>query len=314
MTDDDATDATDGTAPEPALVRRLRHLARWRSPSGPWQRVVQVVAALVFVVGAVVSARALDLGPGGIRWWPVVVLAVAGTPLTIALNAAELRVMAWCLDGRDVLTWSRSVRVVVVATAANVLPLPGGALVRIQALRATGASGGRATAINLVAALMWVATAVGVGGLAAWSRVPLVAGLAVVGAMVGGIASLVALRMSAPGWSPAAAATLFALELATTLLHGAKLTLALWALDVTAGIDQALVLGVAGPVSAAAGVFPSGLGLAEVLAALTATLVALAPAAGFGATALVRIVGLASTAPLVLGLRDVRSDLSAENP
>lgn len=295
-----ASSSVDRGAPEPRTLAFVQRLTRWRTPSPRWRRAIQVLAAAVFVGGIVVSFQRLELEVADIRWWPLVVLAVVGTPLTIVANAAELRVMARCLDRDAALSWPRAVRVVVLATAANILPIPGGAMVRIQALRAGGAGGGRATSINLIAALLWVATAIGVAGVAALGFAPLTGVLAMGGAVVGLAVSAGALRATMPVWSWSSAATLWGVEVATTLLHAAKLYLALSALGIAAGLDQALVLGVAGPVSAAAGVFPSGLGLAEVLAALTATLVALAPAAGFSATAVVRVVGLLSTAPLVV--------------
>lgn len=273
---------------------------------------IQLVAVAVFVGGVVVSVQRLDLRVADVTWWPLVVLAVVGTPATIAVNAAELRAMTRCLDPAGRLPWLRAGSVVVLATAANVLPLPGGAMVRIQALRAGGATTGRATAINLVAALLWVATAVVIAGVAVWRFAPVPGLLAVGAGTAGAVVALVSLHAAMPVWSTASAGGLLLIEVATTLLHAVKLYLALLALGIAAGIDQALVLGVAGPISAAAGVFPSGLGLAEVLAALTAALVALAPAAGFGATALVRVVGLLVTAPLAL-VSDLRS-LAEEGP
>lgn len=298
--------------PPPGVLARLERLTRWRAPSPRWRRVIQVVAVVIFVGGIVVSVQRLDLRVADITWWPLVVLAVLGTPATIAVNAAELRAMTRCLDRAASLPWSRAGSVVVLATAANVLPLPGGAMVRIQALRAGGATTGRAAAINLVAALLWVAAAVVVAGIAVWRMVPVAGLLAVAVGVAGGGVALVALRAAMPVWSVASALRLGGIEVVTTLLHAVKLYLALLALGIAAGLDQALVLGVAGPISAAAGVFPSGIGLAELLAALTAALVALAPAAGFGATALVRVIGLLVTAPLAL-VSDVRA-LAQDDP
>jgi hypothetical protein len=283
----------------------VRRLAGWRSPSPRWRGVVLLAAVGVFVVGVVASFRGLELAPGDVRWWPLLVLAVVGTPATIAVNAAELRVMGHLLGGD--LPWSRAVRVVVLATAANVLPVPGGAVVRIQALTAAGAGAVRATGVNLAAALVWVATAVTVAGVVALRLAPGPAVLAVALGGVGTVVALTAVRASATRRSARGLIALSVVELVTTLLHGGRLWLALVVLGVPVGLDRALVIGVAGPLSAAAGVFPSGLGLAEVLAAGLASLVALAPAAGFGATAVVRVVGLATSAPLalVLGVRDV---------
>jgi hypothetical protein len=299
----------------PAL-RALRRVTRWRTPPPRWRGLILLLAGAIFVVGIVLSLRGLDLSAADVVWWPIGVLALVGTPLTILLNAAELRAMARCLDERTELSWARAVRVVVIATAANILPLPGGALVRVQALSSGGAGLARATAINLIAAVLWLGASVALAGGAALAHVPLAGTLALVGGGLAIVVGIAAVRPVAARWAPSAVAVLLGVEVATTLLHAAKLLLALVALGIAAGLSEALVLGVAGPLSAAAGIFPSGLGLAELLSALLAPVVALSAAAGFGATALVRLVGLVSTAPLALflGVRDVSADPSSPAP
>jgi hypothetical protein len=303
-------------AAEPPLVRRLRRLTRWRTPPPRWRGLILLLAGAIFAVGIVLSFRGLDLELADIVWWPLVALALLGTPLTILLNAAELRAMARCLDDTTMLSWPRAVRVVVVATAANILPLPGGALVRVHALGTAGAGVAKATAINLIAAVLWLGAAIALAGVAALTYVPLAGVLALVGGLAAVALGAAAVRAVASRWSTAAVAGLLGVEVATTLLHAAKLYLVFLALAVPAGLTEALVVGVAGPVSAAAGVFPSGLGLAELLSALLAPAVALPAAAGFGATAVVRLVGLVSTAPLALwlGVRDVAGTLGTADP
>jgi hypothetical protein len=303
-------------AAEPPLVRRLRRLTRWRTPPPRWRGLILLLAGAIFAVGIVLSFRGLDLELADIVWWPLVVLALLGTPLTILLNAAELRAMARSLDDTTMLSWPRAVRVVVVATAANILPLPGGALVRVHALGTAGAGVAKATAINLIAAVLWLGAAIALAGVAALTYVPLAGVLALVGGLAAVALGAAAVRAVASRWSTTAVAGLLGVEVATTLLHAAKLYLVFIALAVPAGLTEALVVGVAGPVSAAAGVFPSGLGLAELLSALLAPAVALPAAAGFGATAVVRLVGLVSTAPLALwlGVRDVAGTLGTADP
>jgi hypothetical protein len=197
---------------------------------------------------------------------------------------------------------------VIVATAANILPLPGGALVRVHALRAAGATLPQSTVVTLMAALLWVATAVGVAGIAALSWSPLVGAIAIGLALAGAAVTAVVVRATTSRWSLPALGGLALVEAVTTLIHAARLYLVLLALGVTAGVTQALVLGAGAPLASAAGVFPSGLGLAELLSALLAPVVDLPAAAGFAVAALARVVGLLATVPaaLLLGVRDLR--------
>ena len=284
-------------------------MARWRSPPPRWRGVILLVAVSIFVGGVVLSLGELDVTVADVTWWPLVVVAVLGTPVTVLANAAELRAMARAIDPGLTVSWRRAVQVVVVATAANVLPLPGGAVVRVHALKVAGMTVPRATAVNLVAAVLWVAAAVTLAGLAALGYAPAAGGLAVAIGVAGAAVGLLALRSLArrPAWG--AAAALLGVEVVTTLAHAARLFLVLLALDVEVVAAQALVLGAAAPLAAAAGIFPSGLGLAELLSAVLAPAVALSAASGFAATALVRVIGLAAIAPmaLLLGFGELRT-------
>jgi hypothetical protein len=85
-----------------------------------------------------------------------------------------------------------------------------------------------------------------------------------------------------------------------TVLYGVRLLAVLAALRVDLELLQALVIALSAPLSAAAGVFPSGIGLAEGISGLLAPLVAVPVAAGVAATGVNRIAGLAVTAPLAM--------------
>jgi hypothetical protein len=276
--------------------RVVAALKRVRSPAPQVRAVLLVVAVVAVGVGLAYAVRALDVRPDQLRWGPLVVAALVVSPLTLAANAAELRLAAAVVapPGRT-MPWGTAGRTVVAATVANLLPLPAGALLRVEAVRRVGVGVAPATGTNLVAAGLWVAAGMGIAGVAALTSRP-AAGLLGIGLAVVAVAVSVVLahRIGTPGWRRPTAA-LVALELGTALLHGARLWLVLVALGVPATLRQALVLGAAAPLAAAAGVFPSGLGLAEGLTALLAPVAALPAAAGFLATALGRVVGLTAT-------------------
>jgi hypothetical protein len=295
------------TGTRPSLLDRLRRLTRWRTPPPRVRGVLLVVAVGLFVTGVVLSLRELELDLATVSWWPLVLVAVLGTPATIAANAAELRAMARLSGAASPPSWPHAARVVIVATAANLLPLPGGALVRVHALRTAGAGLATATVVTLLAAWVWVATAVGVAGVAAFAWSPVTGLTAFAVASVALVLAAVVVRTSTSRWSLPALAELAVVELITTLVHAARLYLVLLALGVAASLPQALVLGAGAPLASAAGIFPAGLGLAELLTALLAPVVALPAAVGFAVAALARVIGLLATIPvaLLLGVRDL---------
>lgn len=269
-----------------------------------------LVAGTAVVAGVVWSLRSLEIGPGDLRPWPLVALVALLSPATVAVNAAELRMMTRAVSPRGApMPWASALRTVLVATAANLLPLPAGAVVRIQAMRAREVSTGAATSVNLAGAGAWVGAGLAVAALAAVGRAPatavgaaLLVGLAGIGVAAVWVARLA--RVPATG----AVLSVLGVEVATAVVHGVRLWVVLLALGVETSLPQGLALGAATPLAAAAGVFPAGIGLAEALTALIAPLVALPAAAGFAATAVGRVVGLAVTAPVALavGARDLR--------
>lgn len=315
-----------------ALLARLRE--RWLSaqPRSPRARgVVLVVAATAVVVAAMVAADRLALAWTDLRLGPLLLAGLLATPLTIVLNAAELRATARASGATLArVGWGRALRTVVLATAANLLPVPAGAALRVQVLHDAGARLTAAAGVQLAAAAVWVGASIGLAGvgvarLSGTGHSPdvpvggLAVGLLVVLAMAGGLAlaagGLLSVRRTATVQPGAAAAGLLAVETATAVLHAIRLWLVLLGLGIAATVPQSLVIGVATPLAAAAGFFPGGIGAAELLSALLAPLAGLDAAAGLLAVAVARLLGLALTVPvaLALGLRDLVSGRDLPN-
>jgi hypothetical protein len=281
-----------------ALPTPLRRLAAARDPSPRTRRVLLVLGAVGFVVAMVWSLRALEVRWDELAWWPLALVLLVLAPATILGNAAELKVMAAGTCDRP-LPWGEAVRVVVVATAANLLPLPGAAIVRIQALRTRGASAAAATGINVAGAGAWLGTGLVVAGVALAPVAGWQAALAgAVGLAACAVAGVVVWRSARRGRGWWTFGALLGVELLVTVLYGVRLLVVLVALQVPLELVQALVIALSAPLSAAAGVFPSGIGLAEGLSGLLAPLVAVPAAAGVAATGINRVLGLAVTAPL----------------
>lgn len=277
------------------LYERLQRVSRWRAMPQRWHTPMLVVAGGIFVVGSVAAYRGLVIEWQRVNVWLLLIVLVAGTPLTIGLNAAELRVIAAIEAVR--LSWKQALQTVVLATAANLLPLPGAAMVRTHVLVSHGVAVSAAVRVILAAALSWVGISAVLAALAAmrFSMVfALLLGLVGVIAIVVGV---LALRTSGR-----LLGQLMVVEFATTVLHAARLWLVFTALQISVDVREPVVLAAASPLAAAAGVFPSGLGLAEAFGAGMAVTVGLSAAAGFAGTALMRLIGLAGTAVVALVL------------
>lgn len=273
--------------------------AEWKPPPRARDRLLLFAVALFLGVTVVAILR---LPPLRLSWqWAVAATGVAS--VTLLLNAVE-----YWLAGRwlNVDIGSRdAVRVSILASAANLAPVPGAVLVRARDLYSR-----EAERDSIVRALATIG--------AGWVAVSLLAS---------------AISLLAAGLHEAAAVAFVLCVLATAILPAiappanSRLRIALQclavetmsvtaqtigfiaifrALGLKANLFEVLCLPLAGALASALGFFPGGLGLRELLAAGLAEMVGLSAATGALGSAVDRIIGLAtlSIAGLLLLLRD----------
>ncbi len=229
--------------------------------------------------------------------WPLILSGLLAVPGAVGLNVLEYGRTARLL-GVEV-DHPTSLRVVFYGTAANLLPLPGAALVRLQSLRSNGAPVVRATTALAGVGLLWVsvaAVAAGAGLLGQRAGI----GLAfLVGGVVASFGSAGLLARQAVDPRPfAVVAELVAVELGMVLLTGLRLLLVMIAMGLDAGVSDALVLGLSGSAAAAVGFLPAGLGVREAIGAGLGALVGLGAATGLLVVLIDRVVTSAALVPL----------------
>jgi len=270
-----------------------------------WQRLLLIVAAIGFAVGVYLSIRAKPDLVSDLNLGPLVALALVGVPVTVFLNAEEFRLSAE-LVGRS---FSRvaSLEIAIVAGVANMLPIPGGTLVRVGALKAKGANLKDGTAATLLIAVLWIGLAFLYSGawLVSFGRdgtTSLGAVFCLIGAAVLVPSAAAAIRVF---HRPATVARLAAVKAGLVLVDATRIYLCFLILGVDGSFGQASVLTVSSVVGASVSIVPAGLGIREGTAALLSPVISLAAAAGYLATSLNRIVGLAILSPvaLFLGIR-----------
>lgn len=219
-------------------------------------------------------------------------------PATLALNTAELRVIA-SLAGTS-FGWAQSLRISLVGSLANLLPVPGAAAVRTTALVRDGVKVGRAAEASLLAAGVWAAAATLVTGIALAAAG---AGLGALLVVIAGIGLLaVAVWRSVRRAGSRSTVTLLAVETATLMVSGLRVALGYGVLRQTVGAAEALVIGSSQVVAALIGLAPGGLGLRELIAGGLATLVDRSADIAIAATVVDRLtgqIGLALTIAVV---------------
>jgi uncharacterized membrane protein YbhN (UPF0104 family) len=254
------------------------------------------------VGGAWYALQQGALDPAGFRWGPLLLAAGLGVPLTAMTNAGEYWITARAAGAT--LRPMVALRTTILATAANLLPLPGGPLVRIQALRSEGIGTGASTQVTAAAGTSWVAVAALLaagGGVAVEAPAGATAMLATLGIVVGAVSVTLLRRATVQrvGWQRVLL-QLVAVEVASVAISAVRLYLLLLAIGAPARASSALVLALAGVLATAVGIVPAGLGVREGLSALLAVAVALPAATGLAVSLLDRVVGLLVAAPVAL--------------
>lgn len=292
------------TRAEPAPSSVAAWAARWLDRlnavrTGRRQRQLLAVAAVVFVGGSVVAYLRLPTVEEDIRWWLLALVPLVGVPATVATNTLEYQATARLLHLRVGLF--EAVRISVLSTAANLLPIPGAVLVRAQALRRLGSNYRRAFSATALVGLAWLGvTAVLAGSLHAFGADAPIG----IGFTAAGIAMLIAFTTLAHRSTRDARRTrisvaeIIAVEAGSVVAGALRFYLVILGLGFDVSFPQAVALTVAGVLASTTGVFPGGLGIRELLAAGIGPLVGLPAAVGLLAAAVDRIAGLAVLAIL----------------
>jgi uncharacterized membrane protein YbhN (UPF0104 family) len=246
-----------------------------------------VAGAALFLLGGWLSFGRLDLSVADIRPSYLALLLLVMAPLSLLYSGIGLQIVAW--SGGVRMPLGKATLIACHATLAEALPVPGGAIVRSGALMAHGVGMMRSVALVIANAILWIAFAA-VGASFAILPYSTIAGLFL---LVAGTAGLVA-TLSWLVWKAGKGVASF------SLLHRAfgipllalRLFLAFQAIGVALPFIKALPITLATIAGSAASITPAGLGISEILAALIAGAVHLAPAAAFVAVGLDRLLYL----------------------
>jgi hypothetical protein len=246
------------------LLGRLRRFSR-----GPHRWIALGIAAALFVVQCVIAFRRLpELQPA---WGAVVLLVLVGTPLNLFATGVEYALVARLLGQRP--GSGHTLRVSFLASASNLLPVPGSVFVRGANLRAGGARYRDLTAGVAAQGLAFLSvTGLFAGAVLLPSGNP---GLGLAG-LAFGVATLVAsIRLLARVTDQpfAWAGRLLAGELAVLLVTAVRIWIAALALGYRLDAPGTAALTAASVAATATGIFPGGLGIREALSAGVSPLV-----------------------------------------
>jgi len=280
---------------------RVMHL---RKAAARWRVHLIVAAAALFAVGLGVSIGSLDLTWNQVAIGPALLILGGLGPLTLVTASLSLQLSATAV-GRQI-GFRDGLSVSAVGSIAELLPLPGGAMVRGAALMRAGAGVRDSTWIVMLTAVLTLSMATALGSA------PLIAagsGLGYLFLAAGSGGTLVSVVWIARRARTSLALAMVALRLVILVLGVARVSAAFAAIGLAIRPIEATLFVISSALGSAVSIVPAGLGISEAIAAALALLVAVPPAAAFVAVALNRILGLfvsGTFALLLVGTRNAR--------
>lgn len=267
------------------------------------RRIAFVCALAIILVGI---AGALTQEPTLLQQVDVTawLLLLLCAPLTIFANSFQfwlsIRLLKVPLRPVDALS------VTVFGTAANMLPIPGGSLLRIAALKTDTNTYRDTTLITALVTLSRLGTglvvagiSLGLLGLHAFAAAALGIGVTILIAVVLALAMFFASSLT---WI----LSLAAVQLSMVTIGGLRIWLAFNTLGEPIAMLQALVIALAGIAATIIGLAPGGLGIAEITAAGIAVLIGLSAGTAFLAATLNRLTGFLVVAVVAVALARYR--------
>lgn len=270
------------------------------------QRLTLYLALIFFIGGIYWSLRRNPELLSNVSVYHIFLVFTAGVPITVLLNALRIKLAARLL--KQSMPYHRACEITILSMAANLLPLPGGVLVRIAAFKNTDTNYKQSIIVNLVLALLWTSVViVFAGGAMLLMRASIITGfIFVCGILLTTCCLILLYRLY--GNAPISI-TLLLLQFGMTGTDAVRLWLCMGAISVASNYLQMAVLTTASVMGSVVSIVPAGLGIREWVAAFLSPIVGIAPEAGFMATSLNRIIGLVSISILAAILIKYRKSI-----
>ena len=282
-------------------MEKLRDVYRWLQERRNAFRIpLLILGFAAFGIGCYISFQQLALSAADIQLIPLFSLVILAAP-SLAYGGIGLSLLARSAGAS--LSLGHATAVGAYAYLAELLPIPGGAIVRAGALVGAGCTVRRSTVFVLFTAILWIALAmIGAGLTLLSSSVHLAWPVLIAGTIFSLIITTWLWRAS----GAAIAMKTLAHRIFGIVLMCLRIQFAFATLGTSVGLLDAMPFVLALLLGSSASIAPAGLGISESLAALAATASPYPPEVAFLAVGLDRIVSLATCAIFALAVQYFR--------
>ncbi|MEQ8820380.1 MAG: lysylphosphatidylglycerol synthase transmembrane domain-containing protein [Sumerlaeia bacterium] len=267
------------------LCLRGKEMAKSRTG----QTLLFLLAAGLFLYGIVLSIRRRPDLLLGLDWLYLLAVVMILIPATLLLLAYKFIFLVRYL-GADI-SFLDAFRTVVMGAAGNLLPVPGGLMVRVAVLRSKGIPIGKSVAINIDLTIFWIGCALLLSSVGAFFQQKAGFGFGFLGGglLVLGIAAGLIYRKTK---SRESLWVFFGLQFAGSLIDSLRVWVCMLSMERATSLSSVFGLSLASVSGSLATVVPAGLGVREWVAAFLAPVFQLPPESAYLGTALNRFLSL----------------------
>lgn len=280
------------------LYRKIDSLVS-RKPSPKTQKIINISALAILSAGLTISIYKNPNLLNRISIEPLLIIMIFATPLTILLNALELRLMSKLIGTN--MPFCPSVETTIIGSAANMLPLPGSAIARVIAMKNHGATFKKSSLTTVYTVLIWAAISFIVSGA---SLAILGNDLSYVFLSIGILSTFVCilLLLQISEDSHSTAWRLLFTKFLLVTLDVIRIHLSFLTIGENLGYLESSVFVIAAVLGSAVSIVPAGLGIRELVSAGLAPVIGVSPTLAFLSATVNRIAGLAVLTPAALAL------------
>ena len=281
-----------------SLLSKIEALIKNAQSSKRFRASAFIIAILIFFGGLALCIGSSPDIFSKINYGPFLILLLVGVPLTLVFNALDFVYSAELVERR--FAFLEAFKISIFSTAANMLPLPGGAVIRVAALRQAGAGLGEGTRVTLATGFIWLGVSLIFSSAWIAAYMP---SLAVLSGLGGSLVFIMGVIVANSKFQKnIVILKIISLKLAATLLVAFKLMLSLYALGQIVPFSKAAVMSAADVIGSAVMIVPAGLGVNEAVSAVLAQAVGLTAATGFLAAVINRLSVLIAICPVTIYL------------
>lgn len=220
---------------------------------------------IIFSLGIILSVWAQPQHFSEINVWPCFIIFFLFVPCTHTLNVWELKLHA-ALCKKN-LSFVDAFETIIIAKAANFLPFPGAAAIRISRLRALDISWKNSSYLTLCSAFIWLGISLFISGIMLYLKTKIIF-IGICALFTGTIITIVSLYTLFSLYSHFYfTIILLLIKLSTLLVSACRLTLSFLTINFTVEYSDALILSSAKAMSSIFFFLPSNIGIAEGLTA-----------------------------------------------